>query len=62
MIRESKKIRRGVWWSYLTEVQTEVICSVWGVPVTEHGREKRLETPSVSKLLKVGQLLLVGLE
>lgn len=30
--------------------------------MTECGREKRLEMPSVSKLLKVGQLLLLGLE
>lgn len=45
------------------EEHSEVIFSVCGgVPVSEHGREKRLETASVSKLLKVGQLPLVGLE
>lgn len=45
------------------EEHTEVIVSVGGgVPETEHGHEKRLETASVSKLLKVGQLPLVGLE
>lgn len=45
------------------EEPTEVIFSgCGGVPVSEHGREKRLETASVSKLLKVGQLPLVGLE